>query len=150
MGFTENAPVENSLATIGAVLWTIQIIPQIVKSYRTKSTKGLSGELMLSVDHASDPRQSADFGRIWGVASWFLGAYIVSQRLSIPLQVQPQAFGFLSGLSWVQTLYYSKGYTKKKAGLCLLVFCVLFAGFETGSVYALWVSPLDRTHSTDS
>lgn len=83
----------------------------------------------------------ADMCRIWGVASWFLGAYIVSQRLSIPLQVQPQAFGFLSGLSWVQTLYYSKGYSKMKAGLCLLGFCILFAGFETGSVYALWVSP---------
>lgn len=47
MGLTENHAVENALATIGAVLWSIQIIPQLVLSYRTKSTKGLSENLML-------------------------------------------------------------------------------------------------------
>lgn len=43
----ENHAVENALATIGAVLWMIQNIPQVVKSYREKSTKGLSASLML-------------------------------------------------------------------------------------------------------
>jgi uncharacterized protein with PQ loop repeat len=42
----ENNAVQNALATIGAVFWTIQIIPQIVKSYRSKSTLGLSAILM--------------------------------------------------------------------------------------------------------
>jgi hypothetical protein len=46
MSFKENAPVENTLATIGAILWSIQIIPQIIKSYRSKSTLGLSAGLM--------------------------------------------------------------------------------------------------------
>ena len=47
MGLPDNHAVENALATIGAVLWSIQIIPQLVLSYRTKSTKGLSENLML-------------------------------------------------------------------------------------------------------
>lgn len=43
----ENYAVENALGTIGAVLWMIQNIPQVIKSYREKSTKGLSASLML-------------------------------------------------------------------------------------------------------
>lgn len=38
---------DKALATIGAVLWSVQIIPQIIKSYRTKNTDGLSPYLML-------------------------------------------------------------------------------------------------------
>lgn len=45
----ENHAAENALATIGAVLWMIQNIPQVIKSYREKSTKGLSASLMLWV-----------------------------------------------------------------------------------------------------
>jgi len=47
----ENKPVENALATIGAVMWTVQIIPQIFKSYRSKSTLGLSASLMACVNN---------------------------------------------------------------------------------------------------
>jgi hypothetical protein len=43
----ENEKAETALGTIGAVLWTIQIIPQLVKSYRTKDVEGLSAMLML-------------------------------------------------------------------------------------------------------
>nr|XP_031862805.1 uncharacterized protein CI109_001817 [Kwoniella shandongensis]KAA5529877.1 hypothetical protein CI109_001817 [Kwoniella shandongensis] len=43
----ENKTVENVTATIGAVLWAVQGVPQIWKSYRTKSTKGLSPHLMI-------------------------------------------------------------------------------------------------------
>ena len=43
----ENKSAENALGTLGAVFWTIQILPQIWKSYRTKSTRGLSASLML-------------------------------------------------------------------------------------------------------
>ena len=31
----------NVLGTIGTVLWCIQLVPQIVRNYRTKSTEGL-------------------------------------------------------------------------------------------------------------
>lgn len=38
---------DKTLATIGAVLWSIQVVPQIIKTWRTKSTDGLSPALML-------------------------------------------------------------------------------------------------------
>lgn len=52
--------------------------------------------------------------------------------------MQPQAFGAFCTVSWAQCLYYGKGYSKLKATLCLLAFYCVFAGFETGSVFALW------------
>ncbi|ORY23042.1 hypothetical protein BCR39DRAFT_550133 [Naematelia encephala] len=126
----ENHAAENALGTIGAVLWSIQIIPQIVKSYRSKSTFGLSGALMF----------------IWAVASLFLGSYNIARKLSIPLQVQPQIFGVLSAGSWAQCLHYGpRKFSKLKAGGCLAVFCVIFAGFESGSVYALWAGQNNGT-----
>ncbi|OCF35442.1 integral membrane protein [Kwoniella heveanensis CBS 569] len=118
----ENKGAENALATIGAVMWMVQIVPQIIKSHRSKSTTGLSAGLMF----------------IWALASLFLGAYLVTQRLSIPLQVQPQAFGVLSAVSTCQILYYSHNWSKKAVIWSFVVFCVVFAGFEAGSVYALW------------
>ncbi|WVQ98722.1 hypothetical protein IAU59_005853 [Kwoniella sp. CBS 9459] len=118
----ENKGAENALATIGAVLWMVQIVPQIIKSHRSKSTTGLSAGLMF----------------IWALASLFLGAYLVTQRLSIPLQIQPQAFGVLSAVSTCQILYYSHNWSKKAVVWSFVVFCVIFAGFEAGSVYALW------------
>lgn len=54
-----NPTLENVFGTIGAVLWTIQILPQIWKSYRSKNTEGLSGFLMLWV-------------RRIGESGWFL------------------------------------------------------------------------------
>ncbi|WVR05249.1 hypothetical protein IAU60_002261 [Kwoniella sp. DSM 27419] len=119
---SKNAGAENALATIGAVMWMVQILPQIVKSYRTKSTTGLSAGLMF----------------LWALASLFLGAYLVTQRLSIPLQIQPQAFGVLAAVSTCQILYYSHGWSKRNTITSFVLFCVVFAGFEAGSVYALW------------
>lgn len=59
-------------------------------------------------------------------------------RSSIPLQVQPQAFGGLGIVAWGQCLYYGSKYSLKKTLLCVGAFYVFFAAFETGSVYALW------------
>ncbi|ORX39864.1 hypothetical protein BD324DRAFT_648484 [Kockovaella imperatae] len=120
--------IETALSTVGAVCWTVQIIPQVIKSYRTKSTLGLSAGLMA----------------VWALASYPFSAYLVSQRLPIPLQVQPHAFGFLCGISWMQCLYYGYGYSKLKASLSFLLFLVVWAGFETGSVYGLWAA--ERHH----
>lgn len=140
---TENKPVENALATIGAVFWTIQILPQIYKSWRSKSTLGLSFGLMSFVpSHFLISCSNSPLRRnsIWASACLPFSSYIVVQRLSIPLQLQPQAFGALAGFSCAQILYYGHGYSKLKAGLCYLAFLCVWAGFESGSVYALWVS----------
>lgn len=72
------------------------------------------------------------------MATIFQGSYLVSQHSSIALQIQPQCFGAFATLSWAQCLYYGKGYTKIQALACMMAFYCFFAGFETGSVYALW------------
>lgn len=75
-----NAAVENALATVGAILWCIQLLPQVWKSWRAKSTTGLSPWLMFT----------------WMVSMCFLGTYNITQRLSIALYVQPQLCGTLT------------------------------------------------------
>ncbi|KAL7415591.1 PQ loop repeat-domain-containing protein [Mrakia frigida] len=118
----ENATVENVMGTIGTILWCIQIIPQIVMNYRRKNVVGLSPWLMF----------------IWSFASIFLGAYAIAQSINIPIIVQPQLFGFLSAFCWVQCLYYGPpNLSKLKATIVLVVYLVVFAGMETGLVYAV-------------
>lgn len=88
-------------------------------------------------------------GSTWAWACWFLGSYLIAQRLSIPLIIQPQSFGLLAAVSVAQCLYYSRRCSKRNAVLFVLCFAVTTAGFETGSVFALWVSIVTalRPHS---
>lgn len=72
------------------------------------------------------------------MATIFQGSYLVSMRSSIPLQVQPQAFGGFGVISWGQCLYYGKRYSLTKTLLCVGTFYAFFGGFEAGSVFALW------------
>ncbi|KZV63180.1 PQ-loop-domain-containing protein [Peniophora sp. CONT] len=122
-----NHAVENVFGTIGTICWTVQLIPQLWKSYRSKSTEGLSPSLVL----------------IWGLSGIPLGTYSVIQNLNIPLIVQPQLFGILCIFSWSQCMYYGD---KKPLGWCagvltvlLTVYCVL----ELGFIYAV-LEPYQR------
>lgn len=140
----ENYAVENALGTIGAVLWMIQNIPQVIKSYREKSTKGLSASLMLWVKLVALICHVVFWAwhkgkSIWALGTVIHGAYIVAQNFSIPLQVQPQVFAALATVSWCQCLHYDRGYSVKSVWAIFIVLCGIFAGFEVGSVYALWV-----------
>lgn len=75
---------------------------------------------------------------IWAIACTFQGAYLVSMRSSIPLQIQPQLFGFFGCISWAQCLYYGSKIPLRKVLLYLGVLYAILGGFEVGSVYALW------------
>jgi len=85
-----NIVAENVFGTIGTICWSVQLIPQIVKSYRTKSTTGLSEWLLL----------------LWAISGSFLGVYVIVQNLNIPLILQSQFFAALSTISWIQCQYY--------------------------------------------
>ncbi|KZV78304.1 hypothetical protein EXIGLDRAFT_634221 [Exidia glandulosa HHB12029] len=86
-----NPVAANVLGTLGAVLWSIQIIPQIIHSHRAKSTAGLSTWLMLC----------------WTVAGLPLGTYNVVQNFNIPLIIQPHMFTVLCAVAWAQCLHFS-------------------------------------------
>lgn len=108
-----NPVAGNVLGTMGTICWTGQLIPQVWKNYRDKKTAGLSPWLMF----------------IWGSASSFLGVYAIVQKLNIPLQIQPQLFGFLCLVSWGQCLYYDPNrQSKKTRSIIIAVVTMIVAG----------------------
>ncbi|KAF7333784.1 PQ-loop-domain-containing protein [Mycena venus] len=115
-----NPVAENVLGTMGAVCWTVQLIPQVWKSWREKSTDGLSPWLVL----------------LWGIAAGFLGAYAILLDLNVPLILQPQLFGFFSLLSWGQCQYYAQKRSARMAALTTGAMLVI-GGFEAAMVFAL-------------
>lgn len=114
----DNKPIEYTLATVGACLWMLvvrfthtwsegpelipfdQIIPQLIKSYREKSTQGLSPHLMSCVSCLFVRPDIADrYYRLWASSSLFYGTYTVASEMNIALQVSMVAPS-LPGLSW--------------------------------------------------
>jgi uncharacterized protein with PQ loop repeat len=82
----------NILGTIGTVCWCVQLVPQIWRNYRTKSTEGLPESMML----------------LWSISGVPFGVYAIAQQFNIPLIVQPQCFCVLCGVGWAQCLIYSR------------------------------------------
>lgn len=116
-----NAVAENIFGTMGAILWTVQLIPQLLKSWRTKSTRGLSPWLVL----------------IWSMAALPLGVYAIVQDLNVPLIVQPQLFSLLALLSWTQCMYYGRARSRTWCVAVLAGTLVVYGALETGMVFAL-------------
>lgn len=90
------------LGTIGTVFWSVQLIPQIYHSYRTKSTEGVPAIMMF----------------LWATCGVPFGAYAIIQNFNIPLQVQPQIFCVFSMISWAQCMVYSR-YVVKPVTRCV-------------------------------
>ncbi|KAJ7245217.1 PQ loop repeat-domain-containing protein [Mycena rebaudengoi] len=116
-----NTVAENVLGTIGTVCWTAQLVPQVWKSWRERSTEGLSPWLVL----------------LWGISSGFLGAYTIILDLNIPLIIQPQLFGFLALVSWGQCQYYGVGRSRRAAAMMALGVMLIVGGFEAAMVFAV-------------
>ncbi|KAJ9496795.1 hypothetical protein H2202_007572 [Exophiala xenobiotica] len=70
---TSIPPAANVLGTIGTVFWCIQLLPQIYRSYRTKSTEGVPPAMMF----------------LWSASGVPFGAYAIVQNFNIPIQIQP-------------------------------------------------------------
>ncbi|CAG8623218.1 13348_t:CDS:2, partial [Ambispora gerdemannii] len=87
----ENPILENLFGYAGTALLSIQLLPQVYKSWKRKSTKGLSSAMML----------------LWGISSVLFSVYSIGVSLSIPILLQPQLFGLLCLICHVQCLYYS-------------------------------------------
>ncbi|KAJ7344082.1 PQ loop repeat-domain-containing protein [Mycena albidolilacea] len=116
-----NTVAGNVLGTIGTVCWTAQLVPQVWKSWREKSTEGLSPWLVL----------------LWGISAGFLGAYTIILDLNIPLIIQPQLFGFLALVSWGQCQYYGVGRSRRAAAVMALGVMLIVGGFEAAMVFAV-------------
>ncbi|RIB18829.1 PQ loop repeat-domain-containing protein [Gigaspora rosea] len=110
--------------TIGTVLWTFQLLPQVYKNWRNESTKGLSPLTML----------------IWATACLFYAIYAVVFEISFVLIIQQMIFGVLCLICVMQYMYYdnSKFIRKKtKTGLLFFVICIMWAGFQSICVFGI-------------
>lgn len=74
---------------------------------------------------------------LWAACGVPFGAYAVIQQFNIPLQVQPQCFGALSLISWVQILIYHNKWLAWKACLLGVVVAVAFVGIEAALIIIL-------------
>ncbi|GAA6053408.1 hypothetical protein JCM3770_002310 [Rhodotorula araucariae] len=113
-----SAVAENVFGTLGAVFWSVQLLPQIWKSWRRKDTAGLS-TLMLF---------------LWYVSGIWLGAYSYTSDLSIPLIIQPQLFTLFSTFAWAQCLHYDSKYSTLSSWVITVVALAVGGGVEAGLI----------------
>ncbi|KAF2656018.1 hypothetical protein K491DRAFT_757826 [Lophiostoma macrostomum CBS 122681] len=95
----DNPIAANVLGTIGAVCWSVQLIPQIVINWRRHNATGLQPTMMM----------------LWAWAGVPLGVYNIVQDFNVALRVQPQALTFLSLLTWIQCFYYERKWSILRA-----------------------------------
>ncbi|CDU23527.1 uncharacterized protein SPSC_02156 [Sporisorium scitamineum] len=112
----KNAVAENVLGTIGTVLWSFQLIPQIIKSYRAKDTDGLSAWLLL----------------IWVAGSIPQGTYLVVQNINILLIIQPQLFSTFAIIAMSQCWRYSHGVSTRECIAGAIATGLVAGGCEVG------------------
>ncbi|KAF9977395.1 hypothetical protein BGZ73_006142 [Actinomortierella ambigua] len=118
------AILENVFGMLGIVFWSLQLLPQAWDNYRTKQVEGLSTSMFF----------------IWTVAALGFGSYAIVENLSIPIIVQPQIFGVLSAICFLQCLYYTKNPRWKCSLRTITVGGVLsfvgMAAIEAGAYFA--------------
>ncbi|OWB69733.1 hypothetical protein B5S33_g5486 [[Candida] boidinii] len=112
----------NVLATIGTVLWCIQLTPQIYYNYKKKNCEGLPALMLF----------------FWSLCGVPFSIYFVSIESSIPVQIQPQCFTFLCLVTLAQVLYYPP-LSKSKRFIIFVVggFLICAVGLEVGFIIPL-------------
>ncbi|CAG8483582.1 9100_t:CDS:10 [Acaulospora morrowiae] len=116
--------LENVFGLIGTVFWSFQLVPQVYKNWRSKSTRGLSAVMML----------------LWTFSGISYGIYAIIIELSIPLMIQPQLFGAICLICFTQCLYYEHPKfvgRKAKSGFMFLTIVLISAVVQTTVIYGI-------------
>ncbi|KAF9884203.1 hypothetical protein FE257_002194 [Aspergillus nanangensis] len=124
--------VPTVLATLGTILLSVQLVPQIWYNWRRHDTEGLPALMML----------------LWALCAVPMGPYFIVQKANISLQIQPQVFATLNLLCWGQILTYSHAYGRLKATAMVVSTAALFGLLELLTVLAAqvgWVLASNRT-----
>ncbi|CCG82929.1 Uncharacterized protein C2E12.03c [Taphrina deformans PYCC 5710] len=116
-----NHAAATTFASLGAVCWSVQLIPQIYMNHKRRCTEGFSGLMMM----------------LWVSAGVPLGIYNVVQDLNIGLQIQPQLFMFFALICTVQTYHYRLEWTYTKSFIIILCVGILLAGLEVAGIELL-------------
>lgn len=117
----DNPIVSNVFGTLGAVCWSIQLIPQVLLNYRRHSAAGLSPAFML----------------FWAWAGVPLGVYNIVSGFSIALRIQPQILTALSLVTWAQCHYYERKWSEGRVCVVAGTAACVMGGIEAGLVFAL-------------
>ncbi|KAJ5224442.1 uncharacterized protein N7469_007945 [Penicillium citrinum] len=120
---------ENVLGTLGAVCWSIQLLPQIIINYKRHNTEGLQGSMML----------------LWAAAGVPLGVYNIVEEFNIALRIQPQILTTLSLITWAQCLYYGKGFSIAKCIAAVVPLLLVLALLAAGVLRHYWDIYVHRT-----
>ncbi|KAL9128772.1 MAG: hypothetical protein Q9217_002621 [Psora testacea] len=111
----------NTLGTIGAVCWSVQLLPQIVINYRRHHTTGLQPTMMI----------------LWASAGVPLGVYNIVEKFNIALRVQAQILTSLSLVTWAQCCYYGKHWDVSKCMGVVIFIAGFMGGVEAALIFAL-------------
>ncbi|KAK3627797.1 hypothetical protein LTR56_019030 [Elasticomyces elasticus] len=122
--------LSNAFGTLGAVCWSVQLLPQIVMNYRRHSAEGLSSTFML----------------FWAFAGVPLGVFNIVSGFNIALQVQPQILTLLSLMTWIQCYYYERKWSIFKSLAVVVPVACIMGGIEAGLVFALRAGIRHGTH----
>ncbi|KAF4549674.1 PQ loop repeat-containing protein 6 [Elsinoe fawcettii] len=120
----DNPAVANAFGILGAVLWSLQLLPQIWKNWRRHDSEALS----------------STFFFFWAIAGVPLGVYNIAEEFNIALQLQPNILIFLSLWTWSQCIHYGGKRPWTITILCACVIGAVLAGVEVGLVFALRVA----------
>lgn len=115
------------LGTIGAVCWSVQLVPQIIINYRRHHTTGLQPSMML----------------LWASAGIPLGAFNIVERSNVALRIQAQILTVLSLITWSQCYHYGKGWKLQRCAAILVGMSFLMGGIEASLIFALKVGGLN-------
>ncbi|KAF1931488.1 uncharacterized protein M421DRAFT_56143 [Didymella exigua CBS 183.55] len=117
-----NVPVAaNVLGTLGAVCWSIQLIPQIVINYRRHNAIGLQPTMMM----------------LWAWAGVPLGVYNIVGDFNIALRIQPQILIVLSLVTWIQCYYYEKNWSVSHSLALIIPVLCFMGGVQAALIIAL-------------
>ncbi|KAF7856048.1 hypothetical protein EAF04_010004 [Stromatinia cepivora] len=111
----------NILGTLGAMCWSIQLIPQIILNYTRHHTIGLQQSMMM----------------LWACAGVPLGAFNIASGFNVALWVQPQILTVLSLVTWGQCWYYGRGWNLRKCVLITGAIGLVLGGVEVALVEGL-------------
>lgn len=120
----DNPVISNVFGTLGAVCWSVQLLPQIVLNYRRRSADGLSSGFML----------------FWAAAGIPLGVYNILNDFNIALQVQPQILTSLSLVTWGQCYLYERKWPWTKVITAVLCLACVMGGVEVALYFAVQVA----------
>jgi len=123
--------VAHVFATLGAVLWSIQLLPQVYVNWRRKDTTGLQPSMML----------------LWASAGIPLGVYnVLSGDKGTALIVQPQILTALSLATWSQCMFYGHHWTALKALAAVSALGLLGGLVELALILPFKLTEVDAPH----